>query len=47
MSEEKNLEITQGTEEQSQDKKTFTQEQVNEIVKKRLAREKSKGPESI
>ena len=37
-----NEENTQNNEEQAQDQKTFTQDEVEEIVKKRLARERRK-----
>jgi len=46
MGEEQNLEKTQMNEEQSQENKTFTQDEVNEIVRKRLARERQKSAES-
>lgn len=47
MNEGENLENTQMNEEQGQENKTFTQDEVNEIIKKRLARERQKGTESV
>ena len=46
MNEGENLENTQMNEGQSQENRTFTQDEVNEIIKKRLARERQKGAES-